>query len=201
MASVFVLLSAFSGGMSVAMDTMSGERERRSLLPLLLDGVPSWSIVLGKWLAASLFAAASLGLAFAAFTVVLTVASEAVRRPDWSVMWFAPPILALVLGAVSLELLVSTACRTTKEAHTWLSILLFVVMALAMWLAFRPAVAGGVSLALPIAGQQRLLQQLFEGLSPAPATAVALTAATGCLALPLLAGSRWLLQHESAVDG
>ena len=31
--SVFTLVSAFAGGMNVAMDTVAGERERRSLLP------------------------------------------------------------------------------------------------------------------------------------------------------------------------
>jgi ABC-type Na+ efflux pump permease subunit len=35
MMAIFTLVSAFVGGMNVAMDTVAGERERRSLLPLL----------------------------------------------------------------------------------------------------------------------------------------------------------------------
>jgi ABC-type Na+ efflux pump permease subunit len=46
--------------MNVAMDTVAGERERRSLLPLLLNPVSRRSVVLGKWLAVSFFALAGL---------------------------------------------------------------------------------------------------------------------------------------------
>ena len=60
--SVFTLVAAFAGGMNVAMDTIAGERERRSLMPLLLNSVNRRDVVLGKWLAVSLFAIA--GLAF-----------------------------------------------------------------------------------------------------------------------------------------
>ena len=49
--SVFTLVAAFSGGMNVAMDTVAGERERRSLLPLLLNAVDRRDVVVGKWLA------------------------------------------------------------------------------------------------------------------------------------------------------
>src|SRR5712675_1768457 len=58
MMSVFTLVAAFVGGMNVAMDTVAGERERRSLLPLLLNPVHRRDVVLGKWLAVSLFSIA-----------------------------------------------------------------------------------------------------------------------------------------------
>src|SRR5512139_1757686 len=45
MASVFALVAAFTGGMNIAMDSMAGERERRSLVPLLLNAVPRLSVV------------------------------------------------------------------------------------------------------------------------------------------------------------
>ncbi len=43
--SVFTLVAAFAGGMNVAMDTVAGERERQSLLPLLLNAVHRRSVV------------------------------------------------------------------------------------------------------------------------------------------------------------
>jgi len=55
MMAIFTLVAAFVGGMNVAMDTVAGERERRSLLPLLLNPVSRRSVVLGKWLAVSFF--------------------------------------------------------------------------------------------------------------------------------------------------
>jgi ABC-type Na+ efflux pump permease subunit len=55
MMSVFTLVAAFVGGMNVAMDTIAGERERQSLLPLLMNPVRRREIVFGKWLAVGLF--------------------------------------------------------------------------------------------------------------------------------------------------
>jgi ABC-type Na+ efflux pump permease subunit len=60
MASIFVMVSAFSGGMNVAMDTVAGERERRSLLPLLLNPVVRTEVALGKWLAVAAFSCTGL---------------------------------------------------------------------------------------------------------------------------------------------
>jgi hypothetical protein len=62
MMAIFTLVSGFVGGMNVAMDTVAGERERKSLLPLLMNAVPRTSVVLGKWLAVSFFAIGGLAI-------------------------------------------------------------------------------------------------------------------------------------------
>ena len=71
MMSVFTLVAAFVGGMNIAMDTVAGERERKSLLPLLLNPVRRFDILLGKWIAVSLFALAGLLIDLAGFAAVL----------------------------------------------------------------------------------------------------------------------------------
>src|ERR1700733_1278570 len=68
--SVFTLVAAFAGGMNVAMDTVAGERERRSLLPLLLNPVHRGDVVLGKWLAVSLFSIVGLAVNLLGFWAV-----------------------------------------------------------------------------------------------------------------------------------
>src|SRR5690348_7709962 len=60
MMSVFTLVSAFVGGMYVAMDITTGERERRSLLPLLMNPITRLDLMIGKWLATSVFAIVGL---------------------------------------------------------------------------------------------------------------------------------------------
>src|ERR1700690_822695 len=70
MMSVFALVATFVGGMNVAMDAIAGERERRSLLPLLMNPVRRREIVLGKWLAVALFSFAGLILNLAGFAIV-----------------------------------------------------------------------------------------------------------------------------------
>ncbi len=77
MASVFAMMAAFSGGMSVAMDTVAGERERRSLLPLLLSLASRAELVLGKWLATTVFAAAGAIANFIAFASLFAAAASA----------------------------------------------------------------------------------------------------------------------------
>jgi sodium transport system permease protein len=44
---------ALSGGIPVAIDSTAGERERRSLEPLLMNPIAPLTLVTGKWLAAT----------------------------------------------------------------------------------------------------------------------------------------------------
>ncbi|MFM1859961.1 MAG: ABC transporter permease [Burkholderiaceae bacterium] len=45
----FILMAVVYGALTAALDTTAGERERRSLEPLLMTPASSWSLVLGKW--------------------------------------------------------------------------------------------------------------------------------------------------------
>ncbi len=71
MMSVFTLVSTFAGGMNIAMDSTAGERERRSLVPLLLNPTPRLHLIVGKWIGVAVFALAGLAVNLAGFTVVL----------------------------------------------------------------------------------------------------------------------------------
>ena len=50
---MFAILSPLLGGMTIAIDSTAGERERGSLEPLLVNPAPRGAIAGGKWLAAS----------------------------------------------------------------------------------------------------------------------------------------------------
>ena len=71
MMSVFALVATFVGGMNVAMDAIAGERERRSLLPLLMNPLLRRDVIIGKWLAISLFAVAGVIINLSGFAVVV----------------------------------------------------------------------------------------------------------------------------------
>jgi sodium transport system permease protein len=186
MASVFALVAAFSGSMSMAIDMIAGERERRSLLPLLMNSVSRSEIVLGKWLAASVFAVGGLFVNLLAFFAVFTFASAAPGAGEPLLLLMVPALVTLASVAAALQILVSTMCRNLKEANTYLSILIFAVMALGMWLAFRPQAAEDWWFLAPVAGQQVLIQLgLASGELPVLESLVlaATTAAAGALAL------------------
>ncbi len=154
MMSVFTLVSAFSGGMNVAMDSIAGERERRSLLPLLMHPVTRLDVLLGKWLAVAAFALTSLALNVLGFALLLR------RVPAWQIAF---GLIALSLLAAALEIWVSTVCRGVKEANTYLSMLVFLPMGFGMFMVFSPVAGQLWWNFLPVAGQQLELEASMRG--------------------------------------
>jgi len=159
MTSIFVLVSAFVGGMNVSMDMLAGERERRSLLPLLLNPVAKNAVIGGKWLAGSLFAALGVVIALGAFALAFGMAGFALPLFSARLLfyWGILGLLPLAGFAAALQLTISTCCRTAKEAQTYLSLLVFVPMGIAMFLVFLASQPPFWIFWIPIAGQQALV--------------------------------------------
>jgi sodium transport system permease protein len=197
MMSVFTLVAAFVGGMNIAMDTAAGERERRSLLPLLLNPIRRVDLMIGKWLAVSLFAGGGLAINLLGFAVVFR-SSGAHTAGNWPHLLrvLAVGLLPLALLAASLQLLISTVCRAVKEAQTYLSLIVFLPMSLGMFLVFFPASAREWCRVLPLAGQQVQLELAIRGAEIPLLQTLGLGCLTAALALALLrvAGNR--LQRE-----
>jgi sodium transport system permease protein len=187
MASVFVLVAAFTGGMTVATDMLAGERERKSLLPLVLSSPSVNSLLLGKWLAAWVFATLSAIIAAAGFAILMV----AVTRGEFqlsSLLWIVPALAVLAAFAASLQILFSALSRNVKEATAYASVLTFAAMGVAMWLAFQPA-SGSSSLwsLFPVAGHQRLFQAGFTGQDPALGAALISAVTSAVVAMFVLA--------------
>ncbi len=193
MAAIFLLVSAFTGGMNVAMDILAGERERRSLLPLLLNPVSRVSVMIGKWLAVSLFAVCGAALTFGAFAVAFRVAGLALPALS-HVAWALLPLAGF---ASAIQLTISTFCRTTKEAQTYLSLLVFVPMGIAMFMVFLAPQPPPWLLCLPIVGQQALLT---SGPSFPIVTPTLILATAWCSALALMFSAS-LLERDEIVYG
>lgn len=202
MMSIFTLVSAFAGGMNVAMDTVAGERERQSLLPLLMNPVRRREIALGKWLAVGLFSMGGLILNLAGFAIVFAATGMHLPAGLWR-LWLAVTagILPLALLAASLQLLISTVCRAAKEAQTYLSMLVFLPMGLGMFQAFFPAAARGWFAFLPVMGQQLQLESWLKGATAALVPAAALGCFTAALALLVLELAANRLHRDEIVYG
>ena len=180
---MFLVMTAFLGGLQIAIDSTAGERERLSLEPLLLNPVPRLSIVGGKWLASTLFALASLILTAGVLMVVLD------RSPmqrlglnlDMGVPEFVSmlgSVLPLALLASALQMGISTLARSYKEAQTYVSFLMFVPllpMMLSMGSSIEPALW---KLSVPILGQHILVTEVLEGKIPEPLSFLLATAST-----------------------
>jgi len=199
MLSVFSLVAAFVGGMNIALDTVAGERERQSLLPLLLNPVTRRNVALGKWLAVSFFAIIGLAINLAASAGLLAHAGLGVPAPLIAIATIT--IIPLPLLAAALELLISTLCRNVKEAHTYLSLAVFAPMGIGMFLVFSPSLGQGWFKLLPVAGQQLQLELLMKGAWPQFAIALALGCFTLIIAGLLVAAAANRLQRDEIVFG
>jgi len=67
----FLLFATLTGGLHLAIDTTAGERERKSLEPLLALPVSRASLLVGKMTATVCYMVASLALTLLAFTIAL----------------------------------------------------------------------------------------------------------------------------------
>lgn len=203
---MFVLMATFIGGMQLAMDATAGERERGSLEPLLLNPVPRAAIVVGKWLAALVFALVCVVLTLLCCVVVLEYSP--VRDLGLS-LELGPAALGLVLlaaapmalMATAIQILVASFARSYKEAQTYISLLMFVPMV--------PAIVGMMSgldrsigaLLVPGLGQQIVVEQVFGGgetgvLDFLLPMGSALVVALGCVWV-----TAWMFRREAVVFG
>jgi sodium transport system permease protein len=192
MMSVFALVSAFTGGMFLALDATAGERERGSLVPLLLNPIPSLQLAAGKWIAVAAFAVAGLALNLAAFTAVFEWSR--INPPSgtaWAfVLWVVCGLVPLALLGAALHILTGTASRTLKDAQARLSIVTLVPMMTGMFLVFFPDTIGRWWFAMPVIGQQALIGEALRGhpVSLVQAFVLATLTLTATAALVLTAG-------------
>jgi sodium transport system permease protein len=202
MMSVFALVAAFSGGMNVAMDTVAGERERRSLLPLLLNPVLREDVVIGKWMAVSLFSTAGSFINLMGFAGVMVVAGvSGFAGGPVALLALALAVVPLALLAAAVQLLISTACRSVKEAQTYLSMTVFVPMFLGMFLVFFPGKPAGWWRVIPLAGQQLMLEHWMQGGATALLQPLLLGCFTTVAALVLLFVAANRLHRDEIVYG
>jgi sodium transport system permease protein len=202
MTSVFALVAAFVGGMNVAMDTLAGERERRSLVPLFATAVTRRDVAIGKWLAITAFALGGLALNLVAFGLVLPASPVSALGAAGLVMGS----FGLVVGlaplaslAAAIELWISTGCRSAKEAQTYLSLLLFFPMMFGMFLAFFPAWLDDWRFLVPVVGQYALIEAGLGGRPMGPLPVLVLGAMTTACATMAMWGAARLLDQDDVV--
>ncbi|MEE9382515.1 MAG: ABC transporter permease [Nannocystaceae bacterium] len=145
---MFVVMSAFICGMQVAVDTTAGERERGSLEPLLLNPVPRGIIVVGKWLAATVFSA--LGVTLTLIVCMVVFVRLPLHELGLNLDLGTPELVGILAGtlpvafmAAGLQVLVASFARSFKEAQVYLSLLTFVPVLPGMLLMIYPANSQG----------------------------------------------------------
>lgn len=132
---MLVLIGAFSGGMATSIDATAGEKERKTLEVLFAAPVRRDSIVLGKFLAASLVSFTSVILTIFSVSILGTYVSGFIPTQEFSFSVSVSPegliigILTLILTIafiVSIEIAVGIFARTYREAQSYMTPLAFI---------------------------------------------------------------------------
>ena len=165
---MFALLSPLLGGMTIAIDSTAGERERGSLEPLLANPVPLWQVVAGTWLAAWAFASGVATLTLGGFVVA---ASLFANQRLASLLTFGTPEFARFVAIVvpfaamtsALQMLICTYGRSYREAQTYVSYLATAVSFVPVIVLFSGLKDALWQLVVPVLGQQVVLSRIVRG--------------------------------------
>ena len=199
-----MIYSVFISGMNLAIDTSAGERERNSLALLLSHPLTTRQLVLSKIIAVSLFAL--LGL-----VLILLVSKIAYAFVPWQELGFSVNIttefmlLMLVVGipvalmAACLQLFVSFMAKTFKEAQSYLTMVLFVPLALSMAASYN--IAPDMLQWLPVSGQQQALMDFIKGKDLPMLQLLVSTLGTLAIAILLAFGMERSLKSEKVIFG
>ncbi|MDX1984059.1 MAG: ABC transporter permease [Bryobacteraceae bacterium] len=203
---MFLIMAAFVGGLQIATDSTAGERERASLEPLLLNPVSRWSVVAGKWLAASLFAGA--GVVFSASLCMVVMQRVPLHDLGARFRLGAPELAAILALCVpvgffssSLQIFIATFAKSYKEAQSYLGLLMLLPTLPGVLAPIYP-ISGQPWLApIPILGHYSLVTDLLGG-KALPAHLLVISAvSTLCAAIVLVALTTRLFHKERIIFG
>ena len=202
----FFIFTIFMGGVYLALDTTSGERERGSLEPLLVNPVPRWGLMVGKFLSGVLFTCIGIIVQLIAFKIAFQLAGVAgqslARNLDLSTMGLVfLTALPLMRFAVAIQIIVAIGTKSFKEAQTYLGLLPLVPAIPGMVLVFAPVEAQGWMMALPTFGQTLIFGQLVRGEGAALLDILISGAATMLATALLLVIAARLYEREPLIFG
>jgi len=165
---MFTILIVFASGIGMTSDMTAGERERKSLEPLLINPVPYSYIVLGKWSAAVLvtFCITLLGVGLQILSINSAPLEELGISLTMGLNEFAlivAIVIPVILLASALQLLVSFFARSFKDAQSYNSLIVMLPMVPGLYLTFNSGSAETWQMLVPILGPTALIVDVIGG--------------------------------------
>lgn len=202
----FMFLPAFICGLSAAIDSTAGERERRSLEVLMAQPVSSWQLLSGKWLATSALAVVGVTLELALAHAILSWLpleeigmSWRVSSADLALVCLVSAPLSLFAGAVHIVLAMNA--KSFKEAQTMASFVVLIPMVPGVAVSMLELKKATWMYLVPMLSNQTLLSELTKG-TELGVQHFAMTFFSAMLpALALMAFASWRMKSERYVLG
>ncbi len=202
----YIILAGFISGMGLAVDSTAGERERKSIEPLLINPVARHDIVIGKWIAAGSFAAfgmiATLILCLLAMNHVplekLGLTFQI--RPEQTAGMIAAT-LPLAFLATSLQLFLGIFAKSFKDAQSYIGLVTFLPMIPFFMTVFSPIATKAWMYGVPLLSQHLMLVDVMGG-EAVPLYAFFVAAiSTFVVSLALVLVTARLFSRESIISG
>ena len=162
-----LMITAFTGATHLAMDTTAGEKERKSLEPLLINPGPRWQIMTGKMLTTTAFAMASLALTLVSFRIVLPYMPIGAFGMDLTLglMTLLRILLVIspvaILAAALLTLLASFA-KSYREAQSYMGLVILIPMIPSLIFMANPIRAEAWMMTIPLFSQNILIGEIIR---------------------------------------
>jgi sodium transport system permease protein len=195
---------AFMLGMSAAIDSTAGERERRSLEVLMAQPAHAAELVVGKWLAAGLLTAAGLTFELMLAHAVLSWLPLEEIGMSWTLSWagvvnVCVATLPLALFATAIQIALAMNSKSFKEAQSMLSFAMLGAMAPGLVVSMLEVKTATWMYIVPMLSNQTLLRELAKA-GQLPALPYLLTFLSSALpALAVVAFASWRMKSERYV--
>lgn len=163
-----LMITAFTGGMHLAIDSTAGEKERKSLEPLLINPVPRWQIMLGKLSATATYAFVSLALTLLAFRFAFPLLPTGALGVDLNlgaaaiggILLAVAPVV--VLAAAMLTTLAALA-KSLREAQSYMGLVFLIPMIPSLIFMVNPMKPETWMMAIPMFSQNLLIGEFVRG--------------------------------------
>jgi len=169
MLGLYLLMAAFMSGLSVAIDSSAGERERNVLEMLLCQPVSTFKIVAAKLCCVSTISIIGVTLtlfltSFAVGFVDLTKIGATFNLDVSMVLFLIILLLPISFFASALQLFVSFQAKSFKEAQSTVSMIIMLPAMIPVALMFIDDKPQWLDW-LPVSGQSLLMDDLFKGIA------------------------------------
>jgi len=163
-----LMITAFTGGMHLAIDSTAGEKERKSLEPLLINPVPRWQVMLGKMSATATYAFASLVLTLVAFRFAFPLLPTGALGVDLNLSAEAMGGILLAVGpvvilAAAMLTTLAALAKSLREAQSYMGLVFMIPMIPSLIFMVNPMKAETWMMTIPMFSQNLLIGEFVRG--------------------------------------
>lgn len=169
---LLVIMAAFMSGVGIAVDATAGERERKSLEPLLVNPVLRSQLIIGKWLAAALFSVFGLLMVmtlnlFALSQIPLETLGISFVIGFDEIAGILLVTIPLALFATALQIFIGIFARSFKDAQVYIGLLSLLPTVPFLYNTLNTSGRELWMSLVPMLGQNMLLADVASGRTPA----------------------------------